>query len=140
VQLHPNFTELIFFFRVMALYKLLFFEIVRTYPILPLMRFQWNFTGLTSSSSPCIFCTGFTFEWFFESYDPWIKLVLWLLIIFMLPATQKLVQTSPRKLLLQFHLNILGRISTKSWCAYRLVILVNEFYVWIFSGLLFLYD
>jgi hypothetical protein len=38
-----------------------------------LTSFKWNFTGLIFSSSPCAYCTGFPFEYFWPSYGPSIK-------------------------------------------------------------------
>jgi hypothetical protein len=82
------------------------------------MQFQWNFTGLICSSSPCAYCTGFPVEWFWPSYGPLIKRC------FFLRVTQKLVRTTPHKLLVQFYPNFTGMISTKSSCALSVCLFV----------------
>jgi hypothetical protein len=78
------------------------------------MQFQWNFTGLICSSSPCAYCTGFPVEWFLAELWPFDKKVFFFCV---LPDTQKLVGTTPHKLLVQFYPNFIGMISTKSSCA-----------------------
>jgi hypothetical protein len=39
------------------------------------MQFQWNFTGLICSSSPCAYCTGFLVDWFLAELWPFDKKV-----------------------------------------------------------------
>jgi hypothetical protein len=72
------------------------------------MQFQWNFTGLICSLSPCAYCTGYLVEWFGR-----VKRCFFCV----LPDTQKLVRTTPHKQLVQFYPNFTGMISTKSSCA-----------------------
>jgi hypothetical protein len=77
------------------------------------MQFQWNFTGLICSSSSFAYCTGFPVEWFLAELWPFDKRCFFSV----LPDTQKLVRTTPHKLLVQFYPNFTGIISTKSSCA-----------------------
>jgi hypothetical protein len=96
----------------MALLQFLFLKFVRTTSLIPLTQFQWNFTGLICSSSPCAHCTGFPVEWFLAELWTFDKKVFFLCFA----DTQKLVRTT-HKLLVQFYPNVTGMISTKSSCA-----------------------
>jgi hypothetical protein len=58
---------------IMAL--LLILKFVRTSSLIPQMQFQWNFTGLICSSSPCAYCRGFSVEWFLAELWPFDKKV-----------------------------------------------------------------
>ena len=79
-----------------------------------LMQFQWNFTGFISSWSPCAYITGLLIEWFLAELWPLKKNFFFFCGILENYINHK----SCPKLLVRFHPNFTGVISTKSSCAY----------------------
>jgi hypothetical protein len=83
----------------------------QTIPLIPLLQFQGNITGLIGRSNTCAYYTGFLLEWFLAQLWPLNEKVMKMLI--------KFVRTSPHVPLMQ--------------CQWNLCI-IHAFFAWIILG------